>query len=201
MADARPRQPQQLVLASQSPRRADLLRSIGLTFDVVPADIDETRRHDEPAVEYVERLAREKAERIAARRTDAVVLAADTCVAIDDDVLGKPADHDEARTMLQRLSGRDHLVHTGVAVGSHHRIETGVATTSVSFNDLDTATIDWYLATGEAFDKAGGYAMQSFGGVFVRAIHGSPSNVVGLPLHLVTALARDLGVDLAQFRG
>ncbi|HEY3830816.1 MAG TPA: Maf family protein [Acidimicrobiia bacterium] len=200
MAD-RPKQEQQLVLASQSPRRADLLHSIGLTFEIVPADIDESRHRDEPAVEYVERLAREKAERIVARHPDAIVLAADTCVAIDDDVLGKPVDHDEARVMLQRLSGRDHLVHTGVAIAAHDRIESGVATTAVFFNDLDAATIDWYLTTGEALDKAGGYAMQSFGGVFVLAIDGSPSNVVGLPLHLVAALARDLGVDLAQFRG
>ena len=177
--------PHKLVLASQSPRRADLLQSIGLTFEIMPADIDETRHRAEPAVEYVERLAREKAQRIAERHSDAMVIAADTCVAVDDDVLGKPVDHGEARTMLERLSGRDHLVHTGVAVAAHERIESDIATTAVFFNELDTATIDWYLTTGEALDKAGGYAMQGFGGVFVLAIDGSPSNVVGLPLHLV----------------
>jgi septum formation protein len=189
-----------LVLASSSPRRADLLQSMGLKFVVEPADVDETRHTAEPAIDYVERVARDKVVKIAARRPDAVVLGADTCVAIDDDVLGKPADDDEARTMLRRLSGRAHLVHTGVAVARGAHIESDVATTTVYFNDLDEATIEWWLATGEALDKAGGYAMQSFGGVFVLAIDGSPSNVVGLPLHLVAALARDLGVDLTQFR-
>jgi septum formation protein len=193
-------QPSQLVLGSASPRRADLLHSIGVSFTIEPADVDETRHTGEPAIDYVERVARDKARKIAARRPEATVLAADTCVALDDDVLGKPADDDEARSMLHRLSGRSHLVHTGVAVARGARIESDVATTTVWFNELDEPTIDWWLATGEAFDKAGGYAMQTFGGVFVLAIDGSPSNVVGLPLHLVTALARDLGVELPRSR-
>ncbi len=192
---------ERLVLASQSPRRAELLRSIGLEFEIVPADVDETRHPDERAIEYVERVAHDKATKIASQRAGAVVVAADTTVALGPlDILAKPADNDEARTMLTTLSGREHLVHTGVAVAHEGRIESDVATTSVSFNDLDDATIDWYLATGEALDKAGGYAMQGYGGVFVLAIDGSPSNVVGLPLAVVTTLARDLGVDLARFR-
>jgi septum formation protein len=189
-----------LVLASQSPRRLDLLRSIGLEFDVLPPDVDETRRPGEAAAAYVERLARDKALRIAARRPDAVVVAADTTVALGPDVLEKPVDHDDARRMLQRLSGREHFVHTGVAVAVAGAVESDVATTSVFFNELDDATIDWYLANGEPLDKAGGYAMQGYGGVFVLAIDGSPSNVVGLPLHLVVQLTRDLGIDLARFR-
>jgi septum formation protein len=192
--------PRTLVLASASPRRADLLRGIGLRFDIEPADVDETRHDDEPAMEYVERVARDKATRVVTRRHDALVIAADTCVALDHDVLGKPVDADEARKMLALLSGREHLVHTGVAIAHGNRIESDVATTTVYFNELDDATVDWYLATGEAYDKAGGYAMQGYGGVFVLAVDGSPSNVVGLPLHLLGALARDVGVDLAHFR-
>lgn len=189
------------MLASASPRRADLLHSVGLRFEVVPADIDETRHDGEAAKPYVERLAREKLAKVAKKHTDALVIAADTCVAREPlDVLGKPVDNDDARAMLLSLSGRGHLVHTGVAVANSGQVAAAVATTAVFFYDLDEATIDWYLATGEALDKAGGYAMQGYGGVFVRWIDGSPSNVVGLPLHLVAELAHQTGVELSAFR-
>ncbi len=175
---------------------------MGLQFDVLPADVDETRLDDEPALAYVVRIARHKVARIAAEQPDALVLGADTTVALGPlDILAKPADLAEAREMLTMLSGRAHLVHTGVAVAWRGRMECDVATTTVQFNHLDEGTVAWYLATGEPLDKAGGYAMQGYGGVFVESIDGSPSNVVGLPLHVVGALARAVGADLAQFRG
>ena len=190
-----------LVLASQSPRRSDLLRSLGLEFEVEPADVDESRYDGEPAVDYVVRVARDKAMKVAARHPDALVVAADTTVALTPlEILAKPADEHDARSMLTMLSGRSHLVHTGVALARGPIVESEVETTTVRFNDIDEPTLDWYLATGEALDKAGGYAMQGYGGVFVQSIDGSPSNVVGLPLHVVVGLARRLGVDLARFR-
>ena len=183
-----------LVLASASPRRRELLGQLGLRFDVVPADIDESPRAGEEPRDYVLRLAREKAAAVAA--DDAVVIAADTTVAIDGLILGKPADLDDAREMLRSLAGREHDVHTGVAVRVRERTAIAVETTRVTFAPLDASAIEWYLSTGEPFDKAGAYAIQGAGGALVERIDGSASNVVGLPLTLVVALARELGVRL-----
>ena len=187
-----------LVLASASPRRADLLRSMGLEFDVVVTDTDESRHHNERADVYVERLALEKAQ--AAHRPDAVVIGADTCVSLADDIFGKPEHADHAFSMLRSLSGTCHTVFTGVALVYGNRVATAVERTNVYFNELSDDTINWYISTGEAFDKAGSYGMQGYGGVFVERIEGSPSNVIGLPLHCLVALATRVGVDLNRFR-
>lgn len=179
------------MLASASPRRRELLAQLDVAFDVAAPDVDETPRDGEQPAELVRRLARDKAAAVARARPDAVVVAADTVVDVDGVGLGKPASDDEARRMLRLLSARRHLVHTGVAVAAGARVAvTEVITTAVEFVALTEATVDWYVATGEPRDKAGAYAIQGHGGVLVRRIEGSTSNVVGLPLaELATMLA------------
>jgi septum formation protein len=191
-----------LVLASGSPRRSKLLRSIGLDFTVRAADVDETERPGESPIEYVERVALAKAlagvELIGSGEADqAAVLAADTTVDVDAAVLAKPLDDDDARRMLRLLSGRTHQVHTAVVgwhAGSTHAV---TATTDVTFVDLTEQTIDWYLSIGEHLDKAGAYGMQSAGGALVRRIEGSPSNVIGLPLAETIGVLLACGVTVA----
>lgn len=173
-----------LVLASGSPRRRELLSQLGLSFAVVAPDVDETPRPGERAVELVRRLAVEKAAAV----DGDPVLAADTTVEVDGEILGKPRDPDDARRMLRRLSGRSHKVHTGVAVRAGARLETEVATTIVTFVAVTPPVLEWYVATAEPYDKAGAYAIQGTGGVLVEGIRGSVSNVVGLPLTSVARL-------------
>jgi septum formation protein len=194
---------ERLVLASGSPRRFELLAGLGLRFEIRPADIDETHPDFEPGQMYVGRLARTKAAAVA--RPDEVVIAADTTVDLDGDLLGKPADAEAARSLLRRLSGQTHLVHTGVCV---HRTTTHVAeirsavvTTAVTFAELPDAWIDWYVGTGEPFDKAGGYGMQGSAALFVARIEGSPTNVIGLPLDTLAGLVVETGSDLFAFAG
>ncbi|MBM7114967.1 Maf family protein [Archangium primigenium] len=185
----------QLVLASASPRRRELLGQLGLVFEVSAADIDETPTAGEEAGAYVLRLAREKARAVAARRPGAWVLAADTTVALDGMLLGKPQDEAEARGMLTRLSGRTHEVHTGVAlVGA--RMTSVLVRTRVTFRSLGSEEIAWYAATGEPLDKAGSYAIQGKGGFLVASVEGSPTNVIGLPLGETLALLGQAGVPL-----
>lgn len=183
-----------IVLASGSPRRAELLASLGITFTVRPADVDETPRANEPPRDYVRRLAHAKAEVVG--DADALVIAADTTVVLDGEIIGKPDDRDDARRILRSLAGRTHTVHTGVAVRLGPRVVDDVVDTEVTFTPITDAALDWYLATDEPYDKAGAYGMQGTGNVFVASIRGNPSNVIGLPLAAVVALAHDLGVDL-----
>ena len=176
-----------LVLASASPRRRQLLSSIGLAFDVSPADVDETDLPNEPPIEYVERIAAAKARAVVSRThgpelEHVAVLAADTTVDLDDHILAKPVDDDDARRMLRGLSGRTHRVHTAVFGWSPEGEHAITVTTDVSFARLSEQGIEWYLSMGEHLDKAGAYAMQGAGGALVRRIEGSPSNVIGLPL-------------------
>jgi septum formation protein len=173
-----------LVLASASPRRADLLRSAGLIFAVEPADIDESVRPGESPVDYVARLSAEKARAVADRvGPGAIVVAADTTVDVDDEILAKPRDAEDAHRMLALLSGRIHLVHTGVTASTGpHATGTTVVETAVEFVELTPAMSTWYVGTGEPFDKAGGYAIQGAGGALVRRVEGSVTNVIGLPL-------------------
>jgi septum formation protein len=188
-----------VVLASASPRRLELLAPLRLDLVVHPADIDESVIGDEDPVAYVRRLSIGKAEAVALARaahTDEIVIAADTTVDVDGHILGKPADADDARSMLTRLAGRTHQVHTGVTVIRGADTATAVVTTQVSFASLTDLELDWYLATGEPFDKAGAYAIQGAGGALVSSVNGSVSNVVGLPLATVVELARSIGVDL-----
>lgn len=187
-----------LVLASGSPRRRELLALLGLPFDVVATDVDESVRPGEAPTDLVRRLAVEKAQ--AADRSgaaDVVVLAADTIVELAGEILGKPADADDARRMLRALSARTHRVHTGVAVRRGGPTACEVVTTSVTMAPISDAAVEWYLATGEPTDKAGAYAIQGAGGAFVAAIEGSASNVVGLPLATVVELLGRQGVAVA----
>lgn len=171
-----------LVLASASPRRRELLAGIGLHPEVRPADIDESVGPGETAEGYVGRLAGEKAQAVS--RPGELVLAADTVVVLDGDLLGKPRDAADAASMLRRLAGRGHTVATGVAVHDVDagRLDVQVVATAVRFAPLTEAEVSWYVASGEPMDKAGSYAIQGLGALFVEAIEGSYSNVVGLPL-------------------
>lgn len=186
--------PPRLVLASQSPRRRELLEQIGIVPEIRPAHTDEAVHAGEAARDYVVRVAREKARAVAGD----VVLAADTAVVLGDRVLGKPRDAEDAARMLAALSGTDHEVLTGVCVRrTAVRIEASVVVAStVRFARLSPAQIAWYVATREPLDKAGAYAIQGAGGAFVERVDGSVSNVVGLPLHETAELLRRAGFPL-----
>ncbi len=183
-----------VVLASTSPRRRELLDLLGLTFDVSPADLDETWRNGEAPAAHAERLAREKAA--ARARPGAVAIGADTIVVIDGAILGKPRDAAEAAAMLRRLSGREHEVFTAVAVAYDGRAASGAARTLVRFRPLDDATIGAYVATGEPMDKAGAYGIQGYGAVLVERIEGDYFTVMGLGLVLLTELLARIGLTL-----
>ena len=182
-----------LVLASSSPRRAEILRAVGWPFEAEAAGTDERRREGEDVIEYVERLACEKAEAIAERRLFGLVLGADTVVAVGGQILGKPADDADARRMLGLLSGRWHDVLTGVALVRAETKEVLVAheQTRVRFAEMSDAEIDWYVSTGETADKAGAYAVQGRAALFIEEIEGDYWNVVGLPVRLVYKLAEE----------
>jgi len=185
-------------LASASPRRAELLRQIGVDFDVTPADIDESVLPGEAPDACVERLAREKA-RVAHAVIDAPtapVLAADTTVVLDGQMLGKPADAAAAASMLRRLSGRSHDVFTAVAVLGGEREAAALSRSRVTFRALEPAEIEAYWRTGEPVGKAGSYAIQGLGAVFVQELHGSYSGVMGLPLFETGRLLAGFGYRL-----
>jgi septum formation protein len=178
-----------LILASASPRRAELLTTAGIQFEPLPVQVDETQRDAESPYDHVRRLAEEKARMALARRSDAVVLGADTVVVIDERILGKPKDPEDAAAMLRALAGRSHEVLTGVAVLAVGRpARVAVERTRVWMSALGNDEIAWYVATGEPMDKAGAYAIQGLASRFVDRIEGSYSNVVGLPVALVYRL-------------
>jgi nucleoside triphosphate pyrophosphatase len=183
-----------VVLASQSPRRRDLLNLIGIPHTVRPADIDESVLPGERPLDCVERLARSKARRLAANERDAVVIGADTVVVIDDRILNKPESEDEARAMLQRLAGREHVVHTAVCVIYDSAEVAGVETVAVHFRPLSAAEIDAYIATGEPMDKAGAYGIQGYGATIVERVNGDFFAVMGLPLVRLTRLLSGVGL-------
>jgi len=195
-----PRLPEQLVLASASPRRRDLLAGLQLDFEVRSAEIDESALTDELPEDHVLRLARAKAQAVA--RPGELVLAADTVVVLEGRILGKPADPAEAQQMLSSLTGREHDVYTGVALFEPDR-DTLVSATDrseVRIAALDKDEISWYVSTGEPLDKAGSYAIQGLGALFVESIVGNYTNVVGLPLPLTRSLFRQLSYDILDFR-
>lgn len=184
-----------MILASASPRRRELLAVFGLPFSVVPADIDESWSAGEAAADYAIRIAQEKAEVVARQFPDEVVIGADTAVVIDGEPLGKPADAGEARSMLERLSGRSHEVLSAVALINPdgrrlHRLNV----TEVEFSLLTKAWIEHYVASGDPMDKAGAYGIQNQAGVWIRRINGSYTGVVGLPLFETGALLREAGL-------
>ncbi|QXC59947.1 Maf family protein [Aquihabitans sp. G128] len=197
-----------LVLASGSPRRRELLASLGVAFTVRPAGIDETPLPGEAAEDLVRRLAVGKAQAAldVAPEADVVVLAADTVVVLEGEVLGKPADAAEARAVLRRLSGHRHVVLTGVAVarrsiggaglGPASSLDVEVEATAVEFRALDDDEVDRYVATGEPLDKAGSYGIQGGAGAFVASIEGDRDNVIGLGLATVRRLLAGAGVSL-----
>lgn len=182
-----------VILASASPRRRDLLTMIGITHEVIPADVDETYGAGEVPRAHAERLAREKASVLAARAPDAVIIAADTIVVVDGDVLGKPRDAEEAARMLRRLAGRTHTVFTAVAVARGAQMLSGVEEVGVTFRPLDDATITSYVATREPMDKAGAYGIQGYGAAIVERIDGDYFAVMGLAIGRMLALLRELG--------
>jgi septum formation protein len=185
-----------LILASSSPRRAELLRAAGISFTIRAASVDESIRPNEPPRDYVARLSREKARAVA--RDDELTLGADTTVVINGEIAGKPSDEEDARRMLRALSGRWHEVLTGVTLARADQTLSAIASTRVKFARLSDAEINWYVSTGEPMDKAGAYAIQGYASLFVERIEGSYSNVVGLPVHLAYQLARQMGVDLLR---
>lgn len=186
-----------VVLASASPRRRELLTLVGIAHEVRPADVDESVGDGERPDAYVERLALEKARAIAAGVADAVVVAADTTVVIDGDILGKPGSVDEAKAMLRRLAGRTHEVFTGMAVVHGDRVASGVERVVVRFRSLDDGEIAAYVATKEPMDKAGAYGIQGYGATIVERIEGDYFSVMGLGLVRLVRLLEAVGVRYA----
>ena len=177
-----------LLLASASPRRADLLRAAGYEFDVLPADVDESVFPGEKPEAYVRRVAEAKAAAVASKAGGRIVLAADTVVVVDGQILGKPVDTADAARMLRLLSGRQHEVMTAITLNGECLVEIS----AVELAPLSMAEIDWYVETGEPMDKAGAYAIQGLASRFVTRIEGSYSNVVGLPVALVSTRLKAL---------
>ena len=188
-----------IVLASASPRRRELLSQVGIPFEVVPGDIDEenTELSGTPG-QKAEQLAHMKAANVASRLESGLVLGADTIVVCDDEIFGKPADEEDARRMLMKLGGREHQVITGIALvdASSGKARTAHEITTVRFSELTGREIDVYIASGEPFDKAGAYAIQGRAAIFVESLDGCYSNVVGLPLRRLYCLLRDFGVSI-----
>jgi len=182
-----------LILASASPRRAELLTRIGLAFSVQPADIDETPVTGETALDYVERLAREKALAVARDNPHSLILGSDTSVVMNGEILGKPGSVAEAEASLTRLSGGTHQVMTAIALVHDGGCQSVVSVTDVTFRELGTEEIRAYVASGEPMDKAGSYGIQGLGGIFVSELKGSYSAVVGLPLQETAELLARAG--------
>ncbi|MBQ1252482.1 MAG: septum formation protein Maf [Firmicutes bacterium] len=190
----------ELILASASPRRKELLEKLDLTFTVCPADVDESRLPDEDAAMYPLRTAVKKAMAIAEGRENALVIAADTVVVVDNDILGKPKDEEEARGMLRRLAGREHIVITGIGIVDtvSGRTLSGTEHTIVYFHPLSTEEIDAYVASKESMDKAGAYGIQGKGSLLVRKIDGDYFNVMGLPLSKLYRLLLNVDADILK---
>jgi len=187
----------QIILASASPRRRELLEQIGVTTIVRSVDIDESQKPGESAIDYVQRLAMEKARQGFATIDNPEklpVLGADTIVVVDTTVLGKPENRQHAKKMLQQLSGKKHTVHTSVAIVTTDKAMLDTSSSQVLFKPLDEHEIDAYLASGEADDKAGGYAIQGIAAQFIKNINGSFSGVMGLPLYETAQLLERCGV-------
>jgi nucleoside triphosphate pyrophosphatase len=183
-----------LVLASSSPRRREILETLGLVFEIRASDVDESLAWGESPFDAAERLAREKARRVSASEAGAVVVAADTIVVLEGRPLGKPADREDAARMLRELRGRRHEVVTGLAVARDAALRSGRDVTGVVFAPMTEEEIRLYAASGEPDDKAGAYALQGIGGLFIERIEGSPSNVIGLPVRLLARLLGEVGI-------
>jgi septum formation protein len=191
---------ERILLASSSPRRRELLGSIGVKFDVLPSNIPEVREENESADQYVSRLSREKADAIASQHPDRWVLAADTTVLLGEELLEKPVDGPDAERMLVALAGQIHTVYTGVTLENRNQgyRDTTLTESRVRMLPLSAEDIAWYVKTGEPLDKAGAYAVQGIGSMFIESVHGSFTNVVGLPLATVFLMLRRAGLDPLQ---
>lgn len=190
-----------IYLASRSPRRAELLQQIGVRFTVLPSDIDESQLSGENPANYVLRLAQTKAQACIAMLAPQglamlPVLAADTTVSVDGEILGKPESADDAARMLRLMSGRSHEVLTGLAVATPHGVEALLSITQVEVAALTTQEIETYIASGEPFDKAGGYGIQGLAGTFIKRIDGSYSGVMGLPVFETARLLKSAGIPV-----
>ena len=185
--------PVQLILASSSPRRRQLLELLGLKFEVRSANIDESIQGGETPSAYVERVAMLKAVRVATQMPQALILGADTAVVVDGRILGKPQSPADARRMLTLLSGRSHAVLTGIALAGTDQ-SSRIVESQIDFRVLSRGEIDWYIRTGEPMDKAGAYGAQGIGSFLIQSVHGSYSNVVGLPLAETLLLLNRAGV-------
>ena len=189
-----------IILASASPRRAELLSQIGVEFELAPSQVEERPHPDEAPPDYITRIARAKVIAVAGQQEVGLIIGADTVVVLDGRLIGKPDDPAEAQSMLRQLSGRWHAVMTGVAL---YDLETrrevaDYNKTLVKFAQLTDREIEWYVNTGEPMDKAGAYGIQGLGGLFVDEIAGNYYNVVGLPIPLVYRLARRLGYSFVR---
>lgn len=184
-----------IALASRSPRRQELLQQIGVSFEVVASDVDESTRVDETPEQYVQRLAIAKAQagwHTLAADKKCPVLGSDTAVIVDNQILGKPRDAEDAKAMLQLLSGRSHQVLTAAAIVGHEYVDCVLNTNTVTFCRLSPDQIEWYLATQEGVDKAGGYAVQGLAAMFIERIEGSYSGIMGLPLRETSTMLEKL---------
>jgi nucleoside triphosphate pyrophosphatase len=188
----------QLHLASASPRRREILTALGVSFSFAGEDVDERPQAGEPAAELVVRLARAKARAAMAGRTDVPILGADTVVVLDQRIFGKPASQEQALEMLATLSGRTHEVMTAVVLLAGSAASSVLCRSQVTFREISAADAAAYWQSGEPRDKAGGYAIQGLGGVFVRHLQGSYSGVVGLPVFETAALLRGAGIEVLQ---
>ncbi len=184
----------EIILASQSPRRKELLTRMGLTFTVLPAEIEEVIEPGLTPQEAVMSLSRQKGSAVALSHPDALVIAADTIVVFDGRILGKPHSVAQAKEMLTALSGKTHHVCTGFTLWQGQQVETGCEESEVWFRELSEEEIDRYIATGEPMDKAGAYGIQGYGAMLVRGIHGDYFNVMGLPVCRLAMALRDFGV-------
>lgn len=184
----------QVILASSSPRRRELLTLIGIPHEVLPADINESILPGEMPVPHAERLARAKALTIAAKEPSAIVIGSDTIVVIDDQILGKPADEGDAHRMLRMLSGKEHTVYTAVAVASGGEVVSAVERVQVTFRELSDSDIADYIATREPMDKAGSYGIQGLGATIIEKVDGDFFAVMGLSLVRLVDLLKQIGI-------
>ncbi len=191
-----------LILASQSPRRKEILESVGLKFDIMPVDADETLSEGIECADAVTMLARRKARALAEAHpelSDCVILAADTLVECFGEILGKPTDKEDARRMLTMLCGCGSAVHTGICIGYKGRFATAVETAYVTFDEMSPEEIEDYISTDEPYDKAGGYAVQGRAALYIAGVTGDWYSVVGLPIHAVkTLLEEEFGIRITE---
>ena len=185
-----------IVLASRSPRRKDILEKLNWSFVIDPPDIDESPLKDESPINYVQRISAAKADLVARRHDQqCIVIAADTTVELNGEIFGQPRDLDEARLMIQKLSGKTHNVHTAISVRHNRETANAVDTASVTMREVSSEMLEWYIGTGESIGKAGAYAVQGHGAAMVADLAGEIDTVIGLPVGLLIGMMGNLGID------